>query len=37
MYQVSLITTIGNQYQPIVLKTLSSSETAPPVTAHFSN
>ncbi len=37
MYQVSLITSIGNQYQPIVLKTLSPSETAPPVTAHFNN
>ncbi len=37
MYQVSLVTNINNVFQPVVLKTLSDTATAPPVTAHFSN
>lgn len=37
MYQVSLTTTIRNQYLPIVIRSLSAKVTAPPVTAHFSN
>lgn len=35
MYQVSLINTVTGTYQPVVLKTLTNSETAPPVAAHF--
>jgi hypothetical protein len=34
---VSLVTNINNVFQPVVLKTLSDTATAPPVTAHFSN
>ena len=37
MYQVSLVTNINNVFQPVVLKTLSDTAPAPPVTAHFSN
>ena len=37
MYQVSLVQTISNGYKPIVLSTLASSKTAPPVAAHFNN
>jgi branched-chain amino acid transport system substrate-binding protein len=37
MYQVSLVQTISNGYKPIVLSTLTSSKTAPPVAAHFKN
>jgi branched-chain amino acid transport system substrate-binding protein len=37
MYQVSLVTSINNVFKPIVLKTLTDSQTAPPVVAHFSN
>jgi branched-chain amino acid transport system substrate-binding protein len=36
MYQVSLVSTISGGYKPVVLRTLSSTATAPPVTAHFS-
>jgi len=36
MFQVSLVTSIDNVYTPVVLKTLSATATAPPVTAHFS-
>ena len=36
MYQVSLVSTINGGYKPVVLRTLSASATAPPVTAHFS-
>jgi branched-chain amino acid transport system substrate-binding protein len=37
MYQVSLVTNINNVFQPVVLKTLSDTATAPPVVAHFGN
>lgn len=37
MYQVSLVQTINGGYKPVVLRTLSSSVTAPPVSAHFNN
>ena len=37
MYQVSLITTVNNVYEPVVLKTLTANATAPPVVAHFKN
>jgi branched-chain amino acid transport system substrate-binding protein len=37
MYKVSLVQTINNGYKPIVLSTLPSTKTAPPVTAHFNN
>jgi branched-chain amino acid transport system substrate-binding protein len=37
MYQVSLITTVNNVYEPVVLKTLTANATAPPVVAHFNN
>ena len=36
MYQVDLVQTINGGYKPVVLRTLSASVTAPPVTAHFS-
>ena len=36
MYQVSLVSTINGGYKPVVLRTLSASATAPPVSAHFS-
>jgi branched-chain amino acid transport system substrate-binding protein len=36
MYQVSLVSTISGGFKPVVLRTLSASLTAPPVTAHFS-
>jgi len=36
MYQVSLVSTINGGFKPVVLRTLSASATAPPVTAHFS-
>jgi branched-chain amino acid transport system substrate-binding protein len=36
MYQVSLVSTISGGFKPVVLRTLSASATAPPVTAHFS-
>lgn len=36
MYQVSLVSTINGGYKPVVLRTLSAAETAPPVAAHFS-
>ena len=35
MYQVSLINTVTGAYRPVVLRTLTNSETAPPVAAHF--
>jgi branched-chain amino acid transport system substrate-binding protein len=36
MYQVSLVSTISGGFKPVVLRTLSATATAPPVTAHFS-
>jgi len=36
MYQVDLVQTINGGYKPVVLRTLSASVTAPPVTAHLS-
>ena len=35
MYQVSLVSTISGGFKPVVLRTLSATATAPPVTAHF--
>lgn len=37
MYQVDLVQTIDGGYKPVVLRTLTAAETAPPVTAHFNN
>src|ERR1039458_2484545 len=37
MYQVSLVQTINGGLKPVVLRTLASSTTAPPVAAHFKN
>lgn len=37
MYQVSLVTSINNVFEPVVLKTLTAALTAPPVSAHFSS
>jgi len=37
MYQVSLVTSISNVFSPVVLKTLSATATAPPVSVHLSN
>lgn len=35
MFQVSLVSAINGTYKPVVLKTLTNAETAPPVSAHF--
>ncbi len=35
MFQVQLVSTVTGTYQPVLLDTLSSAETAPPVSAHF--
>lgn len=37
MYQVDLVQTISGGYKPVVLRTLSSTLTAPPVAAHLNN
>jgi branched-chain amino acid transport system substrate-binding protein len=37
MYQAKLTVNAAGVYTPVLLKTLSNSATAPPVTAHFSN
>lgn len=37
MYQVSLVQTINGGLKPVVLRTLPSSATVPPVAAHFNN
>ncbi len=35
MFQVQLVQTVTGAYQPVTLATLSGTQTAPPVTAHF--
>ncbi len=35
MFQVALVQTVTGAYQPVTLATLTATETAPPVSAHF--
>ncbi|MGC8499506.1 MAG: amino acid ABC transporter substrate-binding protein, partial [Acidimicrobiales bacterium] len=35
MFQVQLVSTVTGTYRPVLLNTLSSAQTAPPVSAHF--
>ena len=35
MFQVQLVSTVTGVYRPVLLNTLSSAQTAPPVSAHF--
>lgn len=37
MYQAKLVTNAKGVFSPVLLKTLTDAETAPPVVAHFSN